>query len=313
MDLVSARLRITTILAGVAIAGISAAIILTVVRYVFGVAYSTDILIIILGAVLVMDILQWLLSPYIIGFTYRLTRVNADDMNYSWLVQMVSGIAQSNGMRTPQVFIAEVNFPNAFAYSSPLAGKRIAITRPMFSLLTREELEAVLAHEMGHLKHRDIELLLAIGLIPTLMLYLGYSILFSGRGRNNNGYGFLIAIGLLVLSFVFNIMILGINRTRETYADLNAVKTADGGAEHLQVALAKIVSYTGNRFSRRKRTDAPNNVTAMLMFSDLNGKSEGNHLQLLEEWRHAKVSRLSAIFSSHPHPAHRIQLLERFR
>lgn len=312
MDLVSARLRITTILVGIAIAGIAAAIIITVIRYVFGVSFSFNILVIILAVVLAMDVLQWLFSPYIIGFAYRLTPVKEDDMNYSWLVQLVRKIAQNNGMRTPLVFIAELSFPNAFAYSSPLAGKRIAVTRPMLSLLTKEELEAVLAHEMGHLRHRDIELLLAVGLIPTIIFYLAYGLLFSGGGRQQNDYTALIAIGLLVLSFVFNIMILGINRMRETYADMNAVNTADHGAEHLQTALAKIVSYTGTRFRRRK-TEASNNFTSMLLFSDLNSESDGGHLALLEKWRHMKVSGAAAILSSHPHPAKRIQLLEKYR
>ncbi len=312
MDLVSARLRVTTILVGIAIAGLAAAIILSVVNYFFGVSYSLYLVLIILGAVVVMDILQWLFSPYIIGYAYRLTPIKESDPEYSWLIESVRKIAQNNGLRMPLLFVAEVNFPNAFAYSSPLAGRRVAITRPMFNILTKEELEAVLAHEMGHLRHRDIELLLAIGLIPTLMFYLGYGLIFSGDNRQQNGYGFLVAIALLILSFIFNIMILGINRMRETYADLNAVKTADHGAEHLQTALAKIVSYTGTRF-RRKRTEVSNNITGMLLFSDLNSQSNGGHLELLEKWRHMRVSGVSSIFSSHPHPAKRIQLLEKYR
>lgn len=312
MDLVSARLRVTTIFVGLAIAGLAAAIILAVVQYFFGMSFSFSLIFLILGFVLIMDIIQWLFSPYIIGKAYRLTQVREDNMTYSWLVDSVRRISQNNGMRMPMIFIAEVNFPNAFAYSSPIAGKRIAITRPMFSLLTREELEAVLAHEVGHLRHRDIELLLAIGLIPTLMFYLAYGLLFSGRSRQQNDYGVLIAIGLLILSFVFNIMILGINRMRETYADLNAVNTADHGAEHLQSALAKIVTQTSPSYRRRKH-ESSNSMTGMLLFSDLNSESYGSHLDLLEKWRHARVSRFAAVFSSHPHPARRIQLLEKYR
>lgn len=312
MDLVSARLRITTIFVGLAIAGLAAAIVLAVFRYFFGYSFSFNFLFIILGLVLVMDIIQWLFSPYIIGFAYRLTPIKEDDMTYSWLIQLVRTISQNNGMRIPQLFIADVNFPNAFAYSSPLAGKRIAVTKPILDLLTREELEAVLAHEVGHLKHRDIELLLAIGLIPTIMFYLAYSLLFTSGNRQQNDYGLLIAISLMILSFVFNIMILGVNRMRESYADINAAKTANNGAEHLQTALAKIVSHTGTRF-RRRRKQSSSNITNMLLFSDLNSESNGGHLELLEKWRHAKVSRVAAIFSSHPHPAKRIQLLEKYR
>lgn len=312
MDLISAKLRITTILVGAAIAILAAAIIMSVIYYFFGVAISSSIILIILGAVLVLDIVQWFFSPYIIGFAYRLTEVRQNDLNYSWLLEIVSRLSTTNNLKMPRVYIAEVNFPNAFAYSSPIAGKRIAVTRPILDLLDRKELEAVLAHEMGHLKHRDVELLFAIGLIPTIMFYLAYGLLFSGNSRQQNGYGFLIAIALMVVSFLFNIMILGVNRMRETYADINAVHTADNGATNLQTALAKIVNHTGTRF-RRRRTESTNSVTSMLLFSDLNSAANGSHLELLQKWRTAKVSRLSAVLSSHPHPARRIQLLEKYR
>lgn len=312
MDLMAAKLRITTVLVGAAIAVLAAAIIMSVITYFFGVAISSSIILLILGAVLVMDVIQWFFSPYIIGYAYRLTEIRDNDPNYFWVSELVSKLAMSNNLRMPRVYIAEVNFPNAFAYSSPIAGKRIAITRPLLNLLDRQELEAVLAHELGHLRHRDVELLFAIGLIPTLMFYLAYGLLFSGNNRQQNGYGFLIAIALMVLSFLFNIMILGVNRMRESYADINAVHTAENGATHLQTALAKIVGQTGTRF-RRRRTEASNSITSMLLFSDLNSAANGGHMELLRKWRTMKVSRISAIFSSHPHPARRIQMLERYR
>lgn len=312
MDLVSAKLRVATILVGVAIALLAAGIIMGVLTYFFGVSITANIIVILLGIVLVIDFIQWLFSPYIIGFAYRLTEVSSTDLSNAWLIELVSKLSKNNGMKLPRVYIAEVSFPNAFAYSSPIAGKRIAVTRPLLQILDKNELEAVLAHELGHLRHRDMELLFAVGLIPTLLFYLAYGLLFSGESRQGNGYGFLIAIALIIVSFIFNIMILGINRMRETYADINAVQTADNGAANLQTALAKIVNHTGTRF-RRRRTESTNSVTSMLLFSDLNSAANGSHLELLQKWRGMKVSRLSAVFSSHPHPARRIQLLEKYR
>lgn len=312
MDLLSAKLRLATIFAGVMIAGLAAAIIISVLQYFFNVAISSSIVLLILAGIIVIDFIQWLFSPYIIGFAYRLTPVQENDPALYWLVEMVRKLSQNSGIRMPRLFIAEVPFPNAFAYSSPIAGRRVAVTRPLLTILNREELEAVLAHEMGHLKHRDSELLFAIGLIPTLMFYLAYGLLFTGGNRQNNGSGILVALALMVLSFIFNILILGVNRMRESYADINAVRTADGGAVNLQTALAKIVSYTGTRF-RHKRSDATNSITSMLLFSDLNSPSNGGHMALLEKWRTMHVSRLAGIFSSHPHPARRIQMLERYR
>ena len=312
MDLLSAKLRVASLLGGIAIALVAAAIIISVIQYFFGTGFSLYMLSLILAFILAIDILQWLFSPYLIGIAYRLTPIPENDVNYSWLLGMVNGIAQQSGIRAPKVYIAEVGFPNAFAYSSPLAGRRVAITRPMFSILNRDELEAVLAHELGHLKHRDVELLFAIGLIPSLIFYVAYGLIFSSDNRQQSGYAFIIALALMVISFVFNLVILGINRMRETYADLNAAKYASGGAANLQTALAKIVSFSGTRF-RRKKTEATNNITSMLLFSDLNSEADGSINALLEKWRGMKVSLIHSIFSSHPHPAKRIQMLENIR
>ncbi len=312
MDLLSAKLRVASLLGGIAIAVVAAAIIITVIQYFFGTGFSLFMLSLILLFILVVDVIQWLFSPYLIGLAYRLTPVPENDVNYSWLLEIVQRISSQSGIRPPKIYIAEVGFPNAFAYSSPIAGRRVAITRPLFTILNREELEAVLAHELGHLKHRDVELLFAIGLIPSLIFYVAYGLIFSSHNRQQSGYAFIIALALMILSFVFNLVILGINRMRETYADINATLYASEGATNLQTALAKIVSYSGTRFRRRK-TEATNNITSMLLFSDINTEADGDISALLEKWRGMKVSFLHSIFSSHPHPAKRIQMLENIR
>ena len=311
MDLLSAKLRVASLLGGIAIALIAAAIIISVIRYFFGAGFSLFMLSLILLLILAVDVIQWLFSPYLMRLAYKLSPVPENDMNYTWLLEMVHRISNQSGITTPKVYIAEVGFPNAFAYSSPIAGRRVAITRPLFNLLTREELEAVLAHELGHLKHRDVELLFAIGLIPSLIFYVAYGLIFSSNNRQQSGYAFIVALALMALSFVFNLVILGINRMRETYADLNATIYAENGASNLQTALAKIVSYSGPKFRRRK-TEA-SNITSMLLFSDINSESDGNARTLLEKWRKMEVSVLHSIFSSHPHPAKRIQMLENIK
>ena len=311
MDLLSAKLRVASLLGGIAIALIAAAIIISVIRYFFGAGFSLFMLSLILLLILAVDVIQWLFSPYLMRLAYKLSPVPENDINYSWLLEMIHRISSQSGIRTPKAYIAEVGFPNAFAYSSPIAGRRVAITRPLFNLLTREELEAVLAHELGHLNHRDVELLFAIGLIPSLIFYVAYGLIFSSNNRQQSGYAFIVALALMALSFVFNLVILGINRMRETYADINATIYAENGASNLQTALAKIVSYSGPKFRRRK-TEA-SNITSMLLFSDINSESDGNARTLLEKWRKMEVSVLHSIFSSHPHPAKRIQMLENIK
>lgn len=323
MDFLSAKLRIVSVLVGIAIAGIAVGIIALTVRFVWGFSLSVISVYFIIGVIVVIDIIQWLFSPYVISRMYRLKEINSTDMEYSWLVQLVSNVSQANKQKMPRVFIAEVNEPNAFAFGSPIAGRRMAVTRGALNILNRDELAAVIGHEMGHLRHRDVELLMAIGLIPTLIFYFGFMLLFSGNNRNNGGYIFLIAILLVAVSFVFNLMILAVNRMREAYADINAAKTVDGGAKNLQTALAKIVSSYGvqksyNRFSRRQlnsssSSSAGSSFSNMLMFSSAKDAEYRDYRSLLDEWKRMKPSLISTIFSDHPHPAKRIQLLERYK
>ena len=318
MDLYSTKLRITTILVGVLIAFLAALIVLGVARYLFGVANLFGTLTFILAFVLVLDIVQWLLGPYIIGMTFRTKKVEPNDPNLFWLQDMIERVASSNNVKTPTLYISEISLPNAFAYSSPAAGKRIAVTRGALNILDRDELEAVIGHEIGHLKHRDVELLMAIGLIPTILFYLGYMLMFSGAMQDRDSGIFIIfAIVLVIDSFIFNLMILGINRMRETYADINAAQTVPGGAAKLQSALAKIVISSNRAYRKREgravRPTDSNFFANMLLFSGFNEAEVMNPEDLVNHWKNAKLSRFAGIFSDHPHPAKRIQILEKYR
>ena len=313
MDALSAKLRIASVLVGFVIAIVAALIVMGVAAYFFGYSLSTSFFAIILIFVLFIDILQWLFSPYIIGAMYRLTPVKETDAQYQWLIESVQKVATYNNQRMPRVYIAEIPVPNAFAYGSPLTGKRMAITRGLLNILDRDEIEAVIGHEIGHLKHHDAELLLAIGLIPTLIFYLGYALIFSGGGRDRqNGYAFLIAILLIAVSFIFNIMILGVNRMRESYADVNSANTVPGGAENLQSALAKIAVHTPS-LRKRKDKSTSSSISSMLMIYGNSEQPSGDHREIIEKWKQMKIPILSSLFSDHPHPAKRIQMLERIR
>lgn len=172
-----------------------------------------------------LTLFQWLIGPFLINVMYRAHEVKPDDPTYGWVYDMVADVARANGFKdVPKVYIADVPFPNAFAYGSPIAGKRVAITLPLLKILKPGELKAVLGHEIGHLRHRDVEVLMAVGLLPTVIYWLGWSLWWGGgwwgggwsEGRDNNG-GLLLLIGLVLIavSFLFQLFVLYINRLRE--------------------------------------------------------------------------------------------------
>ncbi|WP_010917269.1 zinc metalloprotease HtpX [Thermoplasma volcanium] len=293
------KLRLLSLLVGLGIAALASLIIYAVAYYLFGI-YSIGIIFGVFVLVLMMDLLQWFIGPYIVDMVYRAKK--ADPNRYGNIIAIVEEVAKLNGIRPPTLYISEVSFPNAFAYESPIAGRRIAITRPLLGILNEDELRAVIGHEIGHLKHHDSAVIMAIGLIPTLIFYFAYTTLFAGD-RRNGGSAIILALVLMVVSFLFNIMVLSVNRLRESYADANAALTIPNGARNLQTALAKIVRYGSS---------AKNTAASMLLFANYDMDREDVET-LIDKWRTMRVGILSDLFSDHPHPAKRIRLLDKLQ
>ncbi|MBB5253911.1 zinc metalloprotease HtpX [Sulfurisphaera ohwakuensis] len=314
------KLRISMILSAIAILALGFALIYGILGYFFGFSNAPLLITGALAFVTIFTLLQWLFGPALIKSIYHLTEVDPTDPQYGWVYNLVQEVAMYNRMNTPKVYIANVPFPNAFAFESPIYGKNMAITLPLLRMLTPEEVKAVIGHEIGHLRHKDTELLLAVGLIPTLLYWIGYGLWWGGLlgggggGRNDNsGILFLIGIALIAFSFLFNLFVLFLNRMREAYADVNSAITVPNGAKNLQTALAKIVLSTDPDIIERYKKKY-GQIGSMLLFSgfQINEDIPAYKVQeLVEYWRNIKVSPFADIFSDHPHPAKRIQLLEK--
>lgn len=160
--------------------------------------------------------LQYLLGPTIVKSTMKvrpLTREEAPN-----IYDMVEELAHQANVPMPKIGLSEVNIPNAFAYGRSKRSGHIAITRPILGLLDRDELKAVLGHEMGHIKHNDMIVTTIVSVIPMICYYIALSFLFS-RGDDDNGYGFLIGILGYAAYILGQFLVLLISRLREYYAD----------------------------------------------------------------------------------------------
>ncbi len=169
--------------------------------------------------------------------------------------------------------LAQVPVPNAFAYGSPLTGSRVAVTPGLLTALNTDEVEAVLGHELGHLRHHDVQVMMAVSVLPSVFMYLGYSFMWSGmasgggsrRSGGGNGNGAIIGIGLMGFGYLLTFFTLWLSRVREYYADRNSVQVVDNGAWKLSTGLAKIVSASKKTkqargqgpAARRKRIQMP--------------------------------------------------------
>ena len=210
----------------------------------YGVTFSLTWILAIAAA---MTLLSYLLSPYMINMAYR-ARESPE------LQRIVDEVAARAGVKPPKAVLVE-GPPNAFAYGNILTGRYVAVSRSLYEVLPREELEAVVGHEMGHHKHRDTVIIMLLGLIPSILYYMGFWLLriglwsgaYRGRERENNSGLILAALGAvsILLSFIMQVAVLAFSRLREYYADAHGAFVA--GARNMQRALARLHLYYETR------------------------------------------------------------------
>jgi len=277
-----------------------------------------------LGVLVVsFNIFQWLISPYIIDALYRTREL--PETESPKIHEIVENLSRKTGMKKPRLMIAQVQIPNAFAYGSPIAGNRVAVTSGLLKTLESGEVEAVIGHELGHLKHRDVQIMMFVSLLPALFYYIGYSLMLSsafGRRRNEGSGGVVLALGFMAFSWILNMFILYLSRIREYYADRHSVSVVNDGANKLSTGLAKIVHSTKNlgRNAKEKQqmnafkalfiSDPDRAETDSLMIS--HATTSGDH-KLVQEILSKKVStldKITEIFSTHPNIIKRLRALQ---
>ncbi|NWG09892.1 MAG: M48 family metalloprotease, partial [Nitrososphaerales archaeon] len=199
--------------------------------------------------VVAFNLAQWLIAPYLIDSMYKVKKVSREENPK--LYGMVERLSQRAKMKMPSVMIARIPIPNAFAYSSPLAGRRVAVTETLLKNLEEEEVEAVIGHELGHLKHRDVQIMMFASVLPAIFYFIAYSFMLSAwfggyGGRRDSGAAILIGLASMVIYWVLSLFVLGLSRLREYYADRHSIGIVDEGSRKLSEALAKIVDYNAH-------------------------------------------------------------------
>lgn len=275
--------------------------------------------------VVVFNVIQWLLSPYLVGAIYRARELPENENPQ--LHQMVGNLSEKSKISKPKLMLAQIPIPNAFAYGSPLTGNRVAVTKGLLESLNEEEVEAVIGHELGHLKHRDVQVMMVVSFLPALFYYIGFSLMLSStyRGRrDDSGGSALIGIGFMIFSWILNMFILYLSRLREYYADRHSVSVVDGGAKKLSTGLAKIVNTTRSISSARKaQQEKPSSSAFKALFiadpdranvdsAELAAMEVQTDHKLVEEITSRKLTfadKLLEAFSTHPNIVKRLRAL----
>ena len=266
-------------------------------------------------------IFQWIIAPRIIQFAFDL--VPAEKVGLQWLVESVNNIAKTAGMKKPpKVYVSSSGIANAFAFGNALSGKKVAVTRGLLEILTQDEIEAVIAHELGHIRHKDIEIMMALSVLPAIFYLLArwfyYASFFRGTSRSDSSERLIFPI-LALLAFVFyfilSLFMLWISRIREYYADQHAVESIEGGGIRLARALAKL-EYYNMRIMQRVQPEKSVIAFKFLMINDPDSRFAGFSVSSVDELVYQLASReitftesLSEIFRSHPLTPKRIRRL----
>ena len=154
---------------------------------------------------------------------------------------LVRDLARRAGLPMPRVYLIDAPHPNAFATGRDPAHAAVAATTGLLSMLSREEVAGVMAHELGHVKNRDTLIMTMVATIAGAISMLANFGLFFRGGNEENGHGNILAtlLAVIVAPFAAMIVQMAISRTREYGADAAGAQIS-GNPRALASALAKI-------------------------------------------------------------------------
>ncbi|KTD74544.1 zinc metalloprotease HtpX [Legionella tucsonensis] len=182
----------------------------------------------------------------LLGTEYReITPQTAKNLQEQQLYNVVEEMKVAAGLEyVPKVFIIEADYMNAFASGYSEKSAMVAITRGLIEKLNRAELQAVMAHELSHIRHYDIKLTLMVAVLSNILLIavdiLFYSAVFKRDGRRGDNRLLMVIIVLrYVLPLITILLALFLSRTREYMADAGCVELMRDN-EPLARALLKI-------------------------------------------------------------------------
>ncbi|AKF25504.1 protease [Sulfurovum lithotrophicum] len=212
-----------------------------------------------------------------------------DRAHASGLYQIVEKLTRRAGLPMPALYIIPEQQPNAFATGRNYEHAAVAVTKGLLDLMTDEEVEAVIAHELSHIKHYDMLIgTVAATIAGAIAMLANFGMFFGGGDRDRPNPIVMIAL-MIIMPLVASIIQMTVSRNREFMADEGSARMT-GHPEWLQSALAKLDNYA------RSITlpEADPQTAHMFIINPFSGKD---------------VS-LKQLFSTHPSTEARIERLE---
>lgn len=279
---------------------------------------------------LVINLILFLLSPLLTDLSLRwinkVAWIDPQDLarRYPHVAALINEVAREHGFSAPSVGIIPDRNPTAFTYGVMRSNARIVVTDGIFEFLNEDETRAVVAHELGHIVHRDFLVMTMAGMLVQML----YQISASLKRRPSNGSSkekgaeaaATIALASYVLYLIGTYVLLYLSRTREYLADSFSADKVE--ARHLANALVKI-AYG---IARAEDTGATRELLAATRHLGVVDFKSARHLGLVADQAatrpeaaaeamlfdiHNPWARLIELNSTHPLTGHRIELLAR--
>jgi heat shock protein HtpX len=279
-------------------------------------------------AVVIVGI-QYFAGPKIVEMTMRVRYISRQE--FPALHTMVAELARRAKIPTPRVGISEAGVPNAFAFGRSVNDGRVCVTKGIINLLSEDELKAVVAHEISHLKNRDVLFITLLSVIPLIMYRIAFHLLFFGRfsrRRDSGGYTVLVGLAAFLFYFITNLLVLYASRIREYFADRGAIQLGNS-PHHLATALYKLVY--GSAKTPREHLKEIEGIKAFFLNDlsrarreiqelsqldlDRSGTIDAYELKFLQDkpLRLSFTEHLMEIMSTHPNMLKRIQHLSHYQ
>ena len=235
-----------------------------------------------------MNLFAYWFSDKMVLRMYRAQEV--DEYSAPQLYGMVRELAQRAGIPIPRVYVIDEPQPNAFATGRNPRHAAVAVTTGILRLLSPRELRGVMAHELAHIKHRDILIsTLSATVAGAISTLANFGLLFGGAQQREEGGNPVLALLVMLLAPIAAMLIqFAISRTREFGADRGGAEIS-GDPRALAEALAKIEAYA--RGIPMETAEAHPATAQMMIVNPLSGGS------------------LRGLFSTHPSTVERIARL----
>jgi heat shock protein HtpX len=268
-----------------------------------------------------MVLVQWLIGPAMIRWTTNMRPLEKGE--YPWVEEFVADLCKKHRLKMPKLCLVNDGQPNAFVFGRTNNSATVCVTHGLMKTLNKDEVKGVLAHEIGHMKHNDMVVMVIISAIPMIAFFVARFLLFAPKGGEKRDMGYLILVGVAAWAvyFLTNLLVMFFSRIREYYAD------RFGGMNHKPEALASALAKItyGLSLSKKDMQTAARSFfiadpyTSHFEVSHFSSEFSDMHITKDEvkkamEWEKKNLfAKLSELFRTHPLTFKRIRALHRLQ